>query len=51
MTEDEQAAEFVRVHTWAPLEHARFLAARNAGQPFCTECADWHAPELEHSQP
>lgn len=51
MTEQEQAAMFIAVHKWAPIEHAEFLAANNKDKvPFCTECADWHFENEEHSQ-
>lgn len=49
MTEAEQAAAFLAAHAWAPADHAAYLAALNKGEPFCLECADWHAPGDPHS--
>ena len=47
----QQAARFLEVHKWAPPEHAAYLAGVKVGEPFCDECADWHTPDEEHSQP
>lgn len=45
------AQMFVLAHLWATEEHAEHVASHHSatGIPFCTECADWHTQDDDHS--